>query len=191
MANPSRPRKPSLPLTLKRSLEGAARIAILAVGSDLRADDAAGLLVGRRLEELSWPPKPKVEIFFGETAPENLTGVIRQYQPTHLIVLDAAQAGAKPGSINVTDLGHARSGAVYCTHNLPLTVMLGYLRNLTSCQTIILGIEPKSLEFGGSVSPIIERSARQLAQTVHSSITAAAMDDKPGRIRKPRAEARG
>jgi hydrogenase 3 maturation protease len=173
---PRRPRQPrqlSLKLTLRKRLECASRIAVLAVGSDLRADDAAGLLTGRHLATLAKKTKPakvKIKIFFGETAPENFTGQIRQFRPTHLVVLDAADSKRKPGSINITDLGSARSGCVYCTHNMPLTVMIGYLSQSLACDTIILGIQPGTLEFDKPPSALIIRSALKLAQTIHAAI---------------------
>jgi hydrogenase 3 maturation protease len=172
MAQPS-PRNPSLKLTLRKRLKSATRIAVLAVGSDLRADDAAGLLTGRHLAVLAKKTKPtkaKIKIFFGETAPENFTGQIREFGPSHLIVLDAADSKRKPGSINITDLGSARSGAVYCTHNMPLTVMIGYLGQSLACDTIILGIQPGELEFDTPPSALIARAALKLAQTIHAAI---------------------
>ena len=67
-----------LKTSLKNRLEGAAKIAVLGIGSLLRADDAAGMLVAEEVEKRCGKTKgkPEVKVFFGETAPENLTGEI-------------------------------------------------------------------------------------------------------------------
>ena len=44
----------SLKETLRRRLDGARRVAVLAVGSRLRADDEAGLLAADALGNPSW-----------------------------------------------------------------------------------------------------------------------------------------
>ena len=107
MAKVPNPPRPSLSRRLRARLDKASRIAVLAVGSSLRGDDAAGLLTARRLQKLRWPKRPSVKVLLGETAPENLTGEIRAYQPTHLVVIDAIDS--EPGDgIALLDLDEAR-----------------------------------------------------------------------------------
>jgi hydrogenase 3 maturation protease len=157
---------------LKRRLEPATRIAVLAVGSDLRGDDAAGLLVGRELAALRWPRRRPLKVFFGETAPENLTGELRRYGPSHLLVVDAADRKARAGTIHVTDIGSAGASTVYCTHNLPLSVMLGYLARSMSVDIVVLGIQPLRLDFGTTPSAAAKRAVKQLTAAVHAALVA-------------------
>lgn len=113
-----------------------------------------------------------MKIFFGETAPENLSGEIKRFNPTHLIVLDAADSGAKIGSISLIDLGKAAFRTTFCTHNLPLTVMLRYLSGYIKCEMLMIGIQTGSLEFGAAPSAPILRAADGLANALHFAIVA-------------------
>ena len=98
-----KPPKASLRAGLKKKLQGARKVALLAVGSSLRGDDAAGLLVAEHLKTLPRLKKDTLKIFMGETAPENLTGEIKRYLPTHLIVIDSAEIGARAGEISLIE----------------------------------------------------------------------------------------
>ena len=111
-----------------------------------------------------------MKIFFGETAPENLSGEIKRFNPTHLVVLDAADSGAKIGSISLIDLGKAAFRTTFCTHNLPLTVMLRYLSNYIKCEILVIGIQTGSLEFGAAPSSSVQRAADRLANALRSAI---------------------
>ena len=64
--------------TIKKALgswiKPAKRLAILGIGSDLRGDDGAGMLVAEKLEKSLKKIKasPEVRIFLGATAPETI-----------------------------------------------------------------------------------------------------------------------
>lgn len=153
----------SLAANLHQRLEGASKIAILGVGSELRADDVAGILVAQRIEERrkegqkerrsDAPPfSPSlIEVFFGGTAPENLTGEIKRFGPTHLVIIDAADLNAEPGAITVMD-PDSIGGTTFCTHSLPLKMMIDYLLDSFECHVTVIGIQPKSLEVAAAVS---------------------------------------
>ena len=85
----------SLTTELKNRLKAAKRIAVLGVGSELRGDDVAGMLVAGAVQKKS----KKIRVFLGATAPENLTGEIIKFKPTHLIIVDTADIKEKPGTI--------------------------------------------------------------------------------------------
>ena len=90
---------------LKQKLNNARRVAVLGVGSELRGDDIAGLLAAQQIEKTITEQTilPEVRVFIGETAPENLTGEIKKFQPTHLIIIDAADLNKEPGHIEIME----------------------------------------------------------------------------------------
>ncbi|HUI69544.1 MAG TPA: hydrogenase maturation peptidase HycI [Spirochaetia bacterium] len=143
-------RNPQLAPALTRALEGSTagrRVVILGVGSEIRADDAAGILVAERIRSLGLPG---VTAIAGGAAPENFTGEIRQLSPSHLVVVDAADMGEKPGTIRLI-LPDEISGVSFSTHSLPLNVLTDYLQKEVGCSVLIMGIQPRSLELDGSV----------------------------------------
>ena len=140
------------------------------MGSELRADDIAGILVARHLKKLPARERTGFRVFLGETAPENLTGEIRKYNPTHIVVVDSAEFGGKTGAVAVMDIARAAGGVTFSTHSLPLTIMLRYLLALIDCEVAIVGIQPGNLEFGEPASKTIERAAERVARAIREAV---------------------
>ncbi len=135
----------------------------MGVGSSLRSDDAAGIYVAEKLRNLALPG---VDVLIGETAPENLTGELRRLQPSHVLFVDAADLGEQPGVVRLFSSQEA-VGVSSSTHTLPMSVIADYLRQELGCQILILGLQPKSLEFGGTISD-------QVAEAVDETVAAIA-----------------
>jgi hydrogenase 3 maturation protease len=158
--------------SLKQKLENAKRVAVLGVGSELRGDDVVGLLVAKQIEKTitKQTTSPEVRVFIGETAPENLTGEIKKFQPTHLIIIDAAELNKEPGHIEIMEPGTI-GGTSFCTHSLPLAVIIGYLLESFKFQAIIIGIQPKTLVFGAQPTKVVVAAAKHLAETITKLLT--------------------
>jgi hydrogenase 3 maturation protease len=155
---------------LARRLRGYERLAVLGVGSVLRSDDAAGMEVVRRLGESLCPVPPNVGLFAGETAPENLSGSIKRFAPTHLLVVDAADVGLNPG--DCTDiLPTSVGGPTFLSHMLPLKLMTDYLVLETGAAVTLLGVQYKTLAFDGPLSPEIERAVEKICDALKGIIT--------------------
>jgi hydrogenase 3 maturation protease len=160
---------------LKSNLEGAARIAVLGVGSDLRADDFAGMLVAQELDNSSKTINRSVQfkVFFGHTAPENLSGEIRKFNPSHVVIIDAAEVGKKPGQVELFTPEDA-GGISFSTHKLPIKVLAQYLTQSFGCKVAIIGIQPKSLDFDKPVSKEVSASVKAVSNTVKDVIISSA-----------------
>jgi len=155
---------PELKATLKKRLEGASKIAILGVGSEIRGDDAAGILAARQLKN-----EPQLEVIIGGTTPENLTGEIKKLNPSHLIIIDAADMGEKAGTIKLIDPAEA-GGYSFSTHSLPLKLMIDYLLAHFHCEIMIIGIQPATIAFGSVPSPEILKSIQAVAAAISNVI---------------------
>lgn len=153
---------------LKVRLNKAKRVAILGVGSEFRGDDAAGILVAENLSGKKLPPRLK--IFHGATAPENLTGEIIKFKPTHIIIVDTADIKEKPGTIlllNNEDLG---AGISFSTHKLPAKVLMDYFIKSLKCQIFLIGIQPKTLKFASAISKEIRESAKGVSRAILDAV---------------------
>jgi hydrogenase 3 maturation protease len=149
---------------------------VLGVGSDLRGDDAAGLILCRRLEERfsSQPdatPSGRFRVFMGETAPENLTGEIRRFGPSHLIIIDSADFSRDPGTVVVADPVEI-TGISFSTHRLPLFVLTDYIEREMPCRILIIGIQPGTLGLFHAVSEPVARSLDTLSESLITAIEA-------------------
>jgi hydrogenase 3 maturation protease len=149
-------------------LDGARRLAVLGVGSELRSDDVAGLLVVRSLAR-RFRDRIDLLLLEGGTAPENLTGPLACFRPSHLVVVDCAELDAPPGSIRLVPAGSI-GGFSSSTHSLPLNVILDYLGACRACEILVIGIQPKSLEFDGRPTRHARRAARLVASSLSRAI---------------------
>jgi hydrogenase 3 maturation protease len=151
--------------SLRNNLKGAKKIAILGVGSELRADDAAGILIAQELEKIK---KPKIKVFLGHTAPENLTGEIRKFAPSHLLIIDSAEMGKDPGEVMMFTPEDA-GGISFSTHKLPMKLMAKYLSEEIKCRVLMIGVQPKTLEFGKAVSKEISGAVKDIVNLLKDS----------------------
>lgn len=161
------PQQPRLKTLLKKKLNNAQKIAVLGIGSELRGDDVAGMLASQLIDEAckkSDNPN-KIKVFYGATAPENFSGEIKKFKPTHLIMIDAVNVGKQTGYICLIELDDI-GGISFSTHQLPLNIFADYLKQTLKCEVIIIGIQPATLEFSAPVSKEITFAAQNTADMV-------------------------
>jgi hydrogenase 3 maturation protease len=157
--------------SLNEFISGARSVGILGVGSELRADDAAGMLVAELLQIYESKKTSKVDfrIFFGATAPENLTGEIKKYAPSHLIIVDTAELGKKPGTVMLLDKDSIANFS-FSTHKLPIKVMIEYLRQSFELEVAIIGVQPKLLDFGKPPCEEVKIAVNAVAEDIMSAL---------------------
>jgi hydrogenase 3 maturation protease len=155
---------------LEALLGGATRLAVLGVGSELRSDDAAGMLAAERLER-AFPRRADFLVAKGGSAPENLTGPIAEFGPSHLVVVDCADLGLAPGSVRtmrVVGLG----GLSASTHSLPLRIVVDYLVARCSCEVVMVGIQPGRMDFDGRTTLAARAAAARVAWSIARAVRA-------------------
>ncbi|OPY37502.1 MAG: hydrogenase 3 maturation protease [Methanoregula sp. PtaU1.Bin051] len=123
---------------LNNRLSGATRIAVVGVGDETSPTDCLGMLAARDIEIKKIPG---IKVFFGGTVPESTTAPIRQYHPHHILILDAAEMNARPGTLDIIGPGEISAGLL-STHAIPLTVLMEYLEKDTGAVVTLLGIQP-------------------------------------------------
>jgi hydrogenase 3 maturation protease len=125
------------------------------------------MFTARELEHKHLPAG--VRFFFAGTVPESITGPIRRYQPEHVIFLDAADMGARPGTIAVIEPEKIQA-SLLSTHVLPLSVVMDYLERETGAGVTLMGIQPNLTGFdkdlSGSDRAYLERNLLLLSQVL-------------------------
>jgi hydrogenase 3 maturation protease len=137
-------------------------VAVLGVGNDMRGDDGAGVWVARALA-VRTRDAPDVLVIDGSTAPENFTGPLRRFRPDLVIEIDAAHLDEPPGSIAWVDWRDA-DGMSASTHTLPPSVLAQFLSADLGCRVALVGIQPATLEMGGSLSPDVAAAVERLVE---------------------------
>lgn len=154
---------------LKNRLRGAKRVAVLGIGSEERQDDAAGMVAAETLAKKIKNNK-RVKIFLGQTAPENLSGEINRFRPSHLIIIDTIEINERPGTVLVLRPEDIGRGVSFSTHKMPAGVLAKYFIDSIGCDIIMIGIQPKSLKFGHPISKTVAGSAGEVAEAIKSSL---------------------
>jgi hydrogenase 3 maturation protease len=144
--------------TLKEIIRG--RTVFVGVGNELRSDDAIGLLIVEKLRTTIACPC----INAGQV-PENSFGPIVKEQPRTVIVIDAVQLFMKPGSYQLlteSDIQHTG----FSTHTLSLAVFMQYVREASDADVYLLGVQPRSTDFGEGLTPQLEQSLDEIVTLI-------------------------
>lgn len=156
---------------IHQRLRGATGVVVLSIGSWMRADDAAGLIVGEEVLRLleTRTAGPRMAAYIGETAPENFTSEIKRFAPSHLVLVDAADVGKQPGHVEILESDVLNGNVSFSTHSLPVRVLVDYVRRFITCDVFIIGIQPASSEFAGDVTPEVTKASKQVAAMLTSA----------------------
>jgi hydrogenase 3 maturation protease len=146
---------------LEKWLIGKGKIVVAGIGNPIRQDDYVGLKI---VERLQGKVPANVCLLECETVPESYLLDIEQFKPTHVLLIDAAFLGLKPGSASLFDAQKIINFPAITTHVLPLKVFCEYVKQSTGAKIALLLIEPKSMEFGEGLSIEVGEAAEQLAK---------------------------
>lgn len=152
---------------LKEFLKKKENVVILGIGNQLRGDDFAGSLVAKKLGQAL--KKEYITVFDGGTVPENFTGMIKKEDPSHLILIDAADMGKPPGYIKIIKKNEISQYNI-STHAMPLSFLIKYLEHSIEVDTILIGIQPKEMELVEAVSPEVDASVTFLVDVLQMII---------------------
>lgn len=141
---------------MKEFLKNNHKLVILGIGNELRGDDFLGSLASIKLTQL-FQDRDDIVVFDGGTVPENFTGAIKKEKPTHIILLDAADMGKRPGFIKIIKKDEIAQYHL-STHAMPLSFLIKYLEDSTKAKIILIGIQPKEMELINQLSDEIGES---------------------------------
>lgn len=168
----------------------APRIAVLGLGNLMRTDDAVGMLALQRLRAAARFPQ-LVPLIEGGTLGLDLLYPLEGI--THLLALDAIDAGAAPGTLlrysndEIADLPISKS-----VHLLGFSDLVGSMRLVASApaEIVVLGVQPESTDWGTELSPVVEDALAGLIEEVIDQVTRWSLDAAaPALSAKPMAPA--
>jgi hydrogenase 3 maturation protease len=145
------------------------RLAIVGIGNELNGDDAAGVLITRKLAP-ALKESPSIKIFEAGQALENITGALIRFKPDAILFIDAVSIGAEPGSIHFLDW-QLSEGFSASTHSLPLGVVIQYLLHEHTCRIHLLGIQVADTTTDLPISPKVRRSIDAVSEFVLSALS--------------------
>jgi hydrogenase 3 maturation protease len=148
---------------LREWFRGAGRVVVVGVGNPIRMDDFVGVKIVRDLKvKVS---SEGVMLIEAETIPENHMQQIIDHKPTHILIIDAAIQGLKPGEARVIEPEHLTDSPAFSTHMLPLRIFCEYLKT-TNAEMGLLLIEPEKTDFGEGITSKVETVSRTIHEVL-------------------------
>lgn len=145
------------------------RNVVVGIGNLLLKDEGIGVHLAQALERIPWPID--FEVIDGGTSPDLfplLEGVDK------LVVVDAAQGGGEPGDIYrfTLDRLSLEDSINTSAHQIGLVETLMMMKALGTApeKTVIIGVEPKEIDWGLDLSPELERKIPEIIAMVLEEI---------------------
>jgi len=143
---------------------------------DWKSDDRLGvslaLALGRAL-----PADPRLRVVSGGEAPENFTGQVRAFAPSHVLLLDAVDHALVPGTAFLVDAGTITMGDM-TSHRLPLKLLMDFLAATMPCRVVLVGVQPRTMRPGKRLSAPVRRTVAPLAGFLAQAIRRALAESK-------------
>ncbi|MFW9884841.1 MAG: hydrogenase maturation peptidase HycI [Candidatus Thorarchaeota archaeon] len=151
---------------LVKFIADAKKIAVLGVGNDLRSDDGLGLVIVDGLKHMQGPNLLVENV---GSVPEAFASNLTDFGAEKVIMVDAADMLRLPGHIELITKDRI-GGITISTHRMPLSLLMQYLEDRTGAQTLLLGVQPKNIEFGEGLSPEIQTVTEKIISTLETML---------------------
>ena len=133
------------------------KICIMGIGNFDRADDYSGIAIIENLEKIDF--SENIKIINSGPVPEAFTGVIKDFEPDVLVIVDAAMMDEKPGKIRVFSEKDVDDAYMVTPHKVSMTMYMKYLRHyLKDIKGVFIGVQPFSLSYMEEMSPQVKDS---------------------------------
>jgi len=143
-------------------VSGFKKIVILGIGNSIRKDDYVGVAVAKLLKEKNLS---NILVLECETVPESFTSIIKEAKPTHVLMVDAANLNATPGFAKMISIDEINDFSL-STHDLPLSLLAKFIAYETKAKVALLGIQPKTLEFGEGLTSELSEASEKIAKII-------------------------
>jgi hydrogenase 3 maturation protease len=147
-------------------IAGASRIAIFGIGNDLRTDDGLGLVIVGGLKHLEGS---NLLIENVGSVPEAFASNLTEFGAERVLMVDAADMLKPPGYVELITKDRI-GGITLSTHRMPLSLLMQFLEDRTGARCIVLGVQPKSVEFGEGLTPEIHAKAEKIISTLETML---------------------
>ena len=133
---------------------------ILGIGNTLLSDEGVGIHAMRQLQS-SYPDSPDIVYVDGGTLSFSLAAYLQDC--SNIIVLDAAELNSLPGTVRTmvgAEMDDFLGAARRSPHEVGLLDLFDIARLTESLPVnrALIGIQPKSIEWGTSPTPPVERA---------------------------------
>jgi hydrogenase 3 maturation protease len=144
-------------------LSNAERVVLAGIGNPIRMDDYVGVSI---VQDLCGKLSERVLVIECETVPESFMQEIIDFSPTHVLLVDAAVLGLKPGAYRLIEPERLTVFPAFSTHMLPLRIFSDQVKEMTGAKIALLLVEPGKDDFGEGLTQTVKVSAKEIASTL-------------------------
>jgi hydrogenase 3 maturation protease len=144
---------------MKGWLAQAKRVVVAGIGNPIRFDDFIGVKI---VQDLQGKVSKRVYLLECETVPESFMQEIVDFNPSHVLLVDAAMLGLEPGEARLVNPMQVSAYPAISTHMLSLRVFCEYITQATKARIALLLIQPENVEFGEGLTPKVQKSAEKM-----------------------------
>ena len=148
---------------LEKWFKDAKRVVIAGIGNPIRKDDFVGVKI---VQDLEGKVPKKVRLIECETVPESYMQEIVDLNPSHVLLIDAAFIGLKPGETRLVFPEQVANFPAITTHVLPLRIFCEYITKMTEAKIALLLVEPETTEFGEGLTAMVQAAAEKIVETL-------------------------
>lgn len=154
------PSDPQTALRLRlEELAGPRRVYVLGLGYTDRADDGAGVLVANALKKTF----PSFSFSEHDGVEGTVLDISEKDEEAAVFFVDAADIGEAPGTIRIIPREEINDREI-TTHRVAVALMASILAKAGKIPAVV-GIQPKSIDFRGEVTPEVSRAVDILVRT--------------------------
>ena len=155
--------------------ENPVRLAVVGIGHELCGDDAVGMCLAGMLQPYA-ASYDRLLVIEAGPAPENFTGPLRKFQPDLVLLVDAAQMDAVPGTIGWLDMQET-GGISASSHTLPLHILVRFLVAELGCQVALIGIQPLQTFADAPLTLPVQMAAQEVVKALLENLDVGNLQD--------------
>jgi hydrogenase 3 maturation protease len=146
---------------LEKWFAGADKVVVAGIGNPIRRDDFVGVKI---VQDLKGKVPKNVHLIECETVPESFMQEIVDLKPSHVLLIDAAVLGLKPGETRLVFPEQVTDFPAITTHMLSLRIFCEYITKMTEAKIALLLVEPENTEFGEGLTPEVQKTAEKITK---------------------------
>jgi hydrogenase 3 maturation protease len=146
---------------LKEWFVNPEKVVIAGIGNPIRTDDFVGVKIVQYLEG---KVSKNVCLIECETVPESFMQEIVDLKPSHVLLIDAAILGLRPGETRLVFPKQIADFPAITTHVLPLRIFCEYITKMTKGKIALLLVEPENTEFGEALTSSVQVAAEKITE---------------------------
>jgi hydrogenase 3 maturation protease len=154
---------------LEKWFAGAKRVVVAGIGNPIRTDDFVGVKI---VQDLTGKVSKNVHLIECETVPESFMQEIVDLKPSHVLLIDAAFIGLKPGETRLVFPEQVTNFPAVTTHFLPLRIFCEYITKMTEAKIALLLVEPENTEFGEGLTLEVQTAAEKITKIMLELLSA-------------------